>query len=147
MFLIVGLICKGSRTYKKWNHKKILNSEENSKRKVPNKMAKLNDKTHQTHGQQMSYSWLGTGIFKCRKWWVWTWYLSLVWQSHQIPLHLQRWNEQNRHNRQTTQNMGTAVITVSQPKQKNKYLTKTLKEHQNRIHIPTLKLVFNLIGL
>ena len=33
---------------------KILNSEENSKRKVPNQMAY--DKTHQTNGQQLSYS-------------------------------------------------------------------------------------------
>ena len=45
-----------------------LNSEENSKRKVPNQMAKSNNKTHQTNGQQLSYSWLGTGIFKYRKW-------------------------------------------------------------------------------
>ena len=27
-------------------------------------MAKSNDITHQTNGQQLSYSWLGTGIFK-----------------------------------------------------------------------------------
>ena len=30
---------------------KILNSEKNSKRKVPNTMAKSNDKTYQTNGQ------------------------------------------------------------------------------------------------
>ena len=35
---------------------KILNSEENSKRKVPNQMAESNDKTHQTNGQQLSCS-------------------------------------------------------------------------------------------
>ena len=35
---------------------KILNSEENSKRKVPYQMAKSKDKTHQTNGQQLSYS-------------------------------------------------------------------------------------------
>ena len=34
---------------------KILNSEENSKRKVPDQMAKSNDKTNQTKGQQLSY--------------------------------------------------------------------------------------------
>ena len=49
---------------------KILNSEENSKRKFTNQMAKSNDKTHQTNRQQLSYSWLGTDIFKCRKWWI-----------------------------------------------------------------------------
>ena len=32
----------------------ILNSEENSKRKDPDQMAKSNDKTHQTNGQQLS---------------------------------------------------------------------------------------------
>lgn len=31
---------------------KLPNSEENSKRKVPNQTAKSNDKTHQTNGQQ-----------------------------------------------------------------------------------------------
>ena len=35
---------------------KLLNSEENTKRKVPNQMAKSNDKTHQTNGQQLSHS-------------------------------------------------------------------------------------------
>ena len=45
----------------------MLNPEENSKRKVPNQMAKSNDKTHQTNGQQLSYSGFGTGIFQCRK--------------------------------------------------------------------------------
>ena len=49
---------------------KKLNSEENSKRKVPNQMAKSNGKTLQTNGQQLSYSCLGTDIFKCRKWWI-----------------------------------------------------------------------------
>ena len=49
---------------------KILNFEENSKPKVPKQMAKSNDKTHQTNGQQLSYSWLSIGIFKCRKWWI-----------------------------------------------------------------------------
>ena len=49
---------------------KVLNFEENSKRKVPNQMAKSNDKTHQMNGQQLSYSWLSTGISKCRKWWI-----------------------------------------------------------------------------
>ena len=39
---------------------KILNSEENSKRKAPYQMPKSN-------GQQLSYSWLGTDIFKWRK--------------------------------------------------------------------------------
>ena len=57
-------------------------------------MAKSNDKTHQTNGQQLSYSWLGTGIFKCRKWCIELGFvalnLSLVRQSHQIPLYLQR---------------------------------------------------------
>ena len=41
---------------------KILNSEKNSKRKVPNQMAKSNDKTHQTNGQQLSYSRLRTAF-------------------------------------------------------------------------------------
>ena len=35
---------------------KILYSEENSKRKVPYQMAKLNDKIHQTNGQHLSYT-------------------------------------------------------------------------------------------
>ena len=35
---------------------KILNSKENSKWKVPNQMAKSNNKTHQTNGKQLSYS-------------------------------------------------------------------------------------------
>ena len=35
---------------------KKMNSEENSKGKVSNQMAKPNDKTHQTNGQQLSYS-------------------------------------------------------------------------------------------
>ena len=73
---------------------KILNSQENSKRKVPHQTEKSNDKTHQTNGQQLSYSGLGTGIFKCRKWWIEPGFialnLSLVWQSHQIPLYLNR---------------------------------------------------------
>ena len=55
-------------------------------------MAKSNDKIHQR--QQISYSWLGTGIFKCRKWWIKPGFivlnLSLVWQLHQIPLYLQQ---------------------------------------------------------
>ena len=34
---------------------KKLNSEENSKRKVPNQVVKSNDKTYQTNGQQLSY--------------------------------------------------------------------------------------------
>ena len=51
-------------------------------RKVPNHMAKSNDKTHQTNGQQLSYFWLGTGIFNVN--------VSLLRQSHQIPLYLQR---------------------------------------------------------
>ena len=33
---------------------KILNSEDNTKQKFPNQMAKSNDKTHQTNGQQRS---------------------------------------------------------------------------------------------
>ena len=48
---------------------KILNSEETSKRKAPKQMVKSNDKTHQTNGQ-LSYSVLGTDIFKCRNWWI-----------------------------------------------------------------------------
>ena len=35
---------------------KILNSEENSKRKVHKQIAKSNVKTHQKNGQQLSYS-------------------------------------------------------------------------------------------
>ena len=35
---------------------KILNSEENSKQKFTNQMAKSNDKAHQTNGQQQSCS-------------------------------------------------------------------------------------------
>ena len=35
---------------------KILNSEKNLLRKVPNQMIKSNDKTHQTNRQQLSYS-------------------------------------------------------------------------------------------
>ena len=34
----------------------ILSSEENSKRKIPNKMAKSKAQTHQTNGEQLSYS-------------------------------------------------------------------------------------------
>ena len=71
---------------------KILNPEENSKRKVSNQMAKSNDKTHQTNGQQLSYSWLGIGNFKYRKWWIEPGFialnLSLVWQSHHIRIYI-----------------------------------------------------------
>ena len=35
---------------------KILNSEENSKREVPNQIAKSKAQTHQTNGQKLSYS-------------------------------------------------------------------------------------------
>ena len=35
---------------------KILHSEENSKWKVLNEIAKLNDKTHQRNGHQLLYS-------------------------------------------------------------------------------------------
>ena len=45
------------------------------------------------NGQQLSYSRLGTGSFKCRKWWNEPGFkvlnLSLVCQSHEIPLHIQ----------------------------------------------------------
>ena len=42
-------------TFKIYNHK---NTELRGKfnRKVPNQMANSNDKTHQTNGQQLSYS-------------------------------------------------------------------------------------------
>ena len=77
-------------------------------------MAKSNDKTHQTNWQQLSYTWLGTSIFKCRKWLIESGFialnLSLVWQSHQIPLYLRRCV--NKHNRYNSHNMVTAVITV-----------------------------------
>ena len=33
-------------------------------------MAKSNDKTHQTKGQELSYFWLGIGVFKWGKWWI-----------------------------------------------------------------------------
>ena len=42
---------------------KILNSEKNSKCKIPNQMTKSNDKTHQTNGQ-LSYFWLGIRNFQ-----------------------------------------------------------------------------------
>ena len=48
----------------------ILNSEENSNRKVPNQMPKSNDKTHQTNEHQPSHSRLSTYILKCRKCWI-----------------------------------------------------------------------------
>ena len=51
---VFDVLIKKRLTKKKFT--KILNSEENSKRKVPNQMAKSNDKTHQPNGQQMSYS-------------------------------------------------------------------------------------------
>ena len=35
---------------------KILNSKENSKRKVPDQMATFKSETHQTNGEQLSYS-------------------------------------------------------------------------------------------
>ena len=35
---------------------KVLSSDENLKRKVPNQMAKSKAQTHQTNGQQLSYS-------------------------------------------------------------------------------------------
>ena len=63
----------------KWNN---TNTELRGKFKT----AKSNDKTHQTNGQQLSYSWLGTGILKRRKWWIEPGFialnLSLIWQSH-----------------------------------------------------------------
>ena len=83
--LLCALVC-----LQKSKVTKILNSEENWKRKVPNQMAWSKDKTNQTNGQQLSYSWLGTGIFKCTKWWIEPGFvvlnLSLIWQLHQIPL-------------------------------------------------------------
>ena len=33
-------------------------------------MANLKAQTHQQKGQQLSYSWLGTGIFICKKMWI-----------------------------------------------------------------------------
>ena len=45
------------KSQKYWTPGKI------QKRKVPNQMAKSNDKTHQTNGQHLSYSWLSTGIW------------------------------------------------------------------------------------
>ena len=44
------------RNYTKSKIMKILNYEKNSKRKVPNQIAKSNDKAHQKNGQQLSYS-------------------------------------------------------------------------------------------
>ena len=38
-------------------------SEKNSKGKVPNQIAKSKAQTHQTNEYQLSYFWLGTGIF------------------------------------------------------------------------------------
>ena len=78
-------------------------------------MANSTDKTHQTNEQHLSYSWLGTGIFKCRKWWIEAGFialnLSIVWQSNQISLYLQRCVNK-------TEPIGkivkTAVIPVSQ---------------------------------
>ena len=62
-------------------------------RKVPNQMEKSYDKTCQTNGQQLSCSYLGTGIFKCKKWWIEPGFialnLSLVRQSQQFRLYLQ----------------------------------------------------------
>ena len=40
----------------KLKSQKILSSEENSKRKGPNQMAKSKAQTHQTNGKQLSYS-------------------------------------------------------------------------------------------
>ena len=46
------------------------------------------------NGEQLSYFGLGTGIFKCRKWWIEPGFiapnLSFEWQSHQILLYLQQ---------------------------------------------------------
>ena len=115
---------------------KILNSEENSKRKVPNKMAKSNDKTHQTNGQQLSYSWLGTDIFKCRKRWIEPCFialiLSLVWQSHQIPLYLQRYVNK------TDIKVNIVIVCVKQSSlchnlKTKKYLTKKHKKHLSNL--------------
>ena len=49
---------------------KIPSSKENSNRKLLHQIAKPKAQTHQTHGKQLSYSWLATGIFLCRKWWI-----------------------------------------------------------------------------
>ena len=42
-------------------------SEENLKRKVRYQMQKSKAQTHQTNGQQLSHSRLGTVIFLCRQ--------------------------------------------------------------------------------
>ena len=54
----------------KSNITKILNSEENSKRKVLNQITKSKAQSHQPNKKQLLHSWLGTGIFLCRKWWI-----------------------------------------------------------------------------
>ena len=55
-------------------------------------MAKSKAQTHQINGEQLSYSWLGTDNFLCKKW-IDSGFiavnLSLIWYSHQIPLYLQ----------------------------------------------------------
>ena len=61
-------------------------------------MVNSNDKTHQANGQQLSYYWLGTGIFKCRKWWIEPGFialnLSLIWQSHHSRVIRYGWVDQ-----------------------------------------------------
>ena len=44
-------------------------------------MAKSKAQTHQIKGQQQSYSWLGTGIFLCRIWWIKPGFKA-IWTSH-----------------------------------------------------------------
>ena len=58
------------------NITKVVNSEENSKRKVPHQMAKTKAETHQMNKQQLPYCCLGTGIFLCRKKENYNWFYS-----------------------------------------------------------------------
>ena len=104
-----------------------MNSEENLKWTVSNQIAKSNDKTHQTKGQQ------GTGIFKCRKWEIKPCFtapnLILVLESYKIPLYLQRCVNKTDIYLSKYGSRCNHRVTISIRTKTNKYLTKKHKKN------------------
>ena len=64
--VLSGLYLRAFNTKKKVKPQKYLTPRiQNGKSLI--KWQNQNDKSHQTNRKQLSYSWLGTGIFKCKK--------------------------------------------------------------------------------
>ena len=61
--ILTGCI-KKVKSQKYWTQRKI--KSESSLSYCKNQW----QNTSKTNEQELSYSWLGTGIFKCRKWWI-----------------------------------------------------------------------------